>query len=358
MKIIHCADLHLNSKLAGLSHNKAIARRQELTDTFRSLAAQAAENKIDAVVIAGDLFDDRFASARTKNEVADILAGCGSVHFYLLAGNHDGGFDEAFVKRLPPNAHIFAKNGVTRFDLNEVSFFGAEGESLSPALLESIEMEPSRFNVLVTHADLAAKSSYGGLDLRLLRDKPVDYVALGHIHRPYLTRAGRGHAAYSGCLECRGFDEPGEHGFYLLKTHLAADDPNRIIFVPFTRRVCYEINLDVSDAGSRTELVEKLKSALSGVRSDDMLSLTLTGEAAEGLDAETALTPFLESNFYAVRIKNKTKIKIEPDKYADDVSLKAEFVRTAMQAGLYDETLRDVLKYGFNALMNEEIDLL
>ena len=212
--------------------------------------------------------------------------------------------------------------------------------------------------MLVTHADLAAKSSYGGLDLRLLRDKPVDYVALGHIHRPYLTRAGRGHAAYSGCLECRGFDEPGEHGFYLLKTHLAADDPNRIIFVPFTRRVCYEINLDVSDAGSRTELVEKLKSALSGVRSDDMLSLTLTGEAAEGLDAETALTPFLESNFYAVRIKNKTKIKIEPDKYADDVSLKAEFVRTAMQAGLDDETLRDVLKYGFNALMNEEIDLL
>lgn len=66
MKIIHCADLHLDSKLAGLSHNKAIARRQELTDTFRSLAAQAAENKIDAVVIAGDLFDDRFASARTK----------------------------------------------------------------------------------------------------------------------------------------------------------------------------------------------------------------------------------------------------------------------------------------------------
>lgn len=47
---------------------------------------------------------------------------------------------------------------MTRFDLNEVSFFGAEGESLSPALLESIEMEPSRFNVLVTHADLAAKA--------------------------------------------------------------------------------------------------------------------------------------------------------------------------------------------------------
>lgn len=40
------------------------------------------------------------------------------------------------------------------------------------------------------------------------------------------------------------------------------------------------------------------------------------------------------------------------------MSLKAEFVRTAMQAGLDDETLRDVLKYGFNALMNEEIDLL
>lgn len=206
MKIIHCADLHLDSKLAGLSHNKAIARRQELTDTFRSLAAQAAENKIDAVVIAGDLFDDRFASARTKNEVADILAGCGSVHFYLLAGNHDGGFDEAFVKRLPPNAHIFAKNGVTRFDLNEVSFFGAEGESLSPALLESIEMEPSRFNVLVTHADLAAKSSYGGLDLRLLRDQARRLCCAG-AHTPPLSDAGgtraRGLLGMSGMQRLR-----------------------------------------------------------------------------------------------------------------------------------------------------------
>lgn len=359
MKIIHCADLHLDSKLAGLSHNKAIARRQELVDTFRNLSVQAMENKIDAIVIAGDLFDDRFASARTKNEVADIFATARDVQFFLLAGNHDASaFDDAFVKRLPPNVHIFGKNGVSRFDLQDVSFFGAEGESLSPDLIKNINMDASRFNVLVTHADLAAKSVYGGLDLRLLADKPVDYIALGHIHRPYLTKAGRGHAAYSGCLECRGFDEPGEHGFYLVKTHLAASDPNRIVFVPFTSRVCYEFDIDVSDALNRTALLKKAEDALDGVRKEDLVSVTLVGEANEGLDAETALRPFLESRFFAVRLKNKTKLKIDIAKYANDVSLKAEFVRNACNAGLDDDTLRDVLTYGFNALMNEEIDLL
>lgn len=35
MKIIHCADLHLNSRLTGLNHNKAITRRHELMDTLR-----------------------------------------------------------------------------------------------------------------------------------------------------------------------------------------------------------------------------------------------------------------------------------------------------------------------------------
>lgn len=359
MKIIHCADLHLDSRLTGLNHNKAITRRQELVDTFRNLTVQAGENKIDAVVIAGDLFDDRYASARTKNEVADIFASAKDVEFYLLAGNHDSGtFDDAFAKRLPSNVHIFGKNGVTRFDLEDVSFFGAEGESLSVASLKNIEMDPSRFNVLVTHADIASKSAYGGLDLKLLADKPVDYVALGHIHRPYLTKAGRGHAAYSGCLECRGFDEPGEHGFYLIKTHLKADDPNRIVFVPFTSRVCYEIDLDVSDADSRTALLKKAEDALCGVRPEDLVSVTLSGEAAEGLDAETALRPFLESRFFAVRLKNKTRLKIDAAKYADDVSLKAEFVRKACKAGLDDDALRDVLSYGFNALTNEEIDLL
>lgn len=68
--------------------------------------------------------------------------------------------------------------------------------------------------------------------------------------------------------------------------------------------------------------------------------------------------PLSGKQIFAVRLKNKTRLKIDAAKYADDVSLKAEFVRKACKAGLDDDALRDVLTYGFNALTNEEIDLL
>ena len=58
MKIIHCADLHLDSGLqTHLSREKAGMRRDELLSNFGRLAEYASENGVEIVLIAGDLFD-------------------------------------------------------------------------------------------------------------------------------------------------------------------------------------------------------------------------------------------------------------------------------------------------------------
>ena len=58
MKFIHCADLHIDSKIKTLPSDKSKIRREEIIRTFERLTDYAAENGVTAVIIAGDMFDD------------------------------------------------------------------------------------------------------------------------------------------------------------------------------------------------------------------------------------------------------------------------------------------------------------
>ena len=58
MKLIHCADLHLDSRMeANLTKEQARERRQELLGTFTRMVAYAAKEGVRAILIAGYLFD-------------------------------------------------------------------------------------------------------------------------------------------------------------------------------------------------------------------------------------------------------------------------------------------------------------
>ena len=58
MKLIHCADLHLDSRMSThLGDAAARERRQELLGTWLRLVAYAEQHQVRAILIAGDLFD-------------------------------------------------------------------------------------------------------------------------------------------------------------------------------------------------------------------------------------------------------------------------------------------------------------
>lgn len=58
MKLIHCADLHLDSRMeSGLPPEKARERRMELLHTFTKMVDMAAEDGVEAILLCGDLFD-------------------------------------------------------------------------------------------------------------------------------------------------------------------------------------------------------------------------------------------------------------------------------------------------------------
>lgn len=87
MKIIHCADIHLDSKMsANLTKEKARERKTELLTTFQNMVTYGAEQGVAAIIIAGDLFDTK-KRIRYRPECGKRLnSGTSPNSFLLLTG--------------------------------------------------------------------------------------------------------------------------------------------------------------------------------------------------------------------------------------------------------------------------------
>ena len=108
MKIIHCSDLHLDSPLgSNFSPEKASQRNAELRAAFARMVAFACREQVDAVLIAGDLFDSSYVSSSTAAFVAEQIRMASSVVFFYLRGNHDEAKDVFEEIEKPENLKTF-----------------------------------------------------------------------------------------------------------------------------------------------------------------------------------------------------------------------------------------------------------
>ena len=352
MKIIHCADLHLDSKLeTNLDRAKAKIRRVELVRSFEKLADYAVNHDARLVIVAGDLFDHNSVTKDTAQTVASVINGAEGVDFLVLTGNHDSSNAFELVSDLPANLHFFSDSW-TSFDYDNVTVSGITlNEANANVVYTSLSLSPERFNIAVMHGDIS-----GEINLPSLRGKHIDYLALGHLHEHSLQKLDeRGVYAYSGCLESRGFDESGVKGFYFIDT-----DTKEYTFVSeLVERNMFEVKVDISGLMQYSEIRSKIDEQLVkiGARDQqDMVKVVLVGDVS--LDANKApdqLLKYLESRFFFAKIKDKTRTEIKADDYKNDVSLKGEFVRQVLASELSEEQKQEVVLLGIRAIRGEEL---
>ena len=90
MKLIHCADIHLDSALAtSLTRQEARRRNDELLETFIKMMDYAQREKVRAVLVAGDLFDSENGREAVRKRILEAVAAHTQVDFLVLSGNHD-----------------------------------------------------------------------------------------------------------------------------------------------------------------------------------------------------------------------------------------------------------------------------
>ncbi len=369
MKIIHCADIHLDSSMkSNLNPLKAKERKAELLTTFREMVGYAATNKVNAIIIAGDLFDTRNVSATARKEVYNLIINNPGIDFYYLQGNHDNGSFMSGISEIPDNLMTFS-NEWTSYILRGDSDIAITGIELSDdnrdCIYSTLSLDIQKYNIVVMHGQDVNYTAYSkkkgeNINVSMLKNKAIDYLALGHVHA-YMEKAldARGVYCYPGCLEGRGFDEEGEHGFVLLDFDEEKKTCTRR-FVPFSKRRIWVIDVDISACMDDNDIERKVRSVFDAnmISFNDLVELVLVGNVdIESEKDMIYLEKCFKNDFYYFKIKDKTGYAVDYMAYEHDISLKGEFIRTVMADELLtDEDKSEIIRYGFKALAGEEIE--
>lgn len=257
MRFLHTGDWHIGKLLAGYN------LLEDQHATFREMETIAKKEHVDAVVIAGDLYDRTMPSEGAINELSAELATLNlQDHFPVLAisGNHDSATRLGIGSQWFSDRQLFINTDFSHafnpVDLDDTQFFllpffGLQQarnyfqdesiKDINTAMKKIVEamrhrFDPSKKHVLVAHffaagshhtAESEILIEVGGLsavNTSLLSD--FDYVALGHLHNKNALHEER--VRYSGSPMKFSVSEANmEKGVWIVDT-----DPFNVKWVP------------------------------------------------------------------------------------------------------------------------------
>lgn len=359
MKLIHCADLHLDSKMESIMPTDlAKIRKVEILDTFRRMIDYAYINNINIIMISGDMFDTSKIQARTKEYIIELISEHPDIDFLYLCGNHD---ENNFVKTLdvvPSNIKTFTDTW-TSYRYDNLVITGCELNNINNQVIYSaLDLKEEDINIVMLHGQESmydSKMDADIINLKALENKYIDYLALGHLHS-YKTKRldARGKYAYSGCLEGRGFDECGDKGFVEVNV-----ENNKVStkFIEFAKRTLHEINVDISGKETLRTIEKTINDAIDPIDPDDLVKVNLIGTYTTNTKKDMLrFNQLLENKFFFGRVKDKTTIKIDIDDYKNDVSLLGEFIRTTLNSNESKDIQGDIITIGLRALRGEDLE--
>ena len=227
-RFIHTADIHLDSPLRGLAGQEGSAAeriRAAPREAFDALIGQAIQEKVDFVIIAGDLYDGNWRDYRTGLFFVRQMGRLAveGIPVFLLYGNHDA--ESQITRRLllPGIVQTFSSRQPETFPLAElgVALHGQSfprrdvTENLVPDYPQPME---DTFNIGVLHTGLGGMgdhANYAPCALQDLVNKGYDYWALGHVHQGCVLNE-RPHVVFPGNLQGRHIRETGPKSAYLV----------------------------------------------------------------------------------------------------------------------------------------------
>jgi len=360
IKILHCADLHLDSPFEGLSSGKASLRRREQRELLKRLAELARTEQVDMLLMSGDLLDSDNTYYETGEELNQCLRSL-SIPVFISPGNHDYYTPKSPYARLklPGNVHVFSNNEIECVPLpgiNAQVFGAAFTEKRSGSMLAgfSAENRPDILNIMCIHGDVGGRdSNYNPISLEQIAASGMDYIGLGHIHKASgLKKEGSTWYSWPGCPEGRGFDETGEKTVSIITlSKEKCELETRCI----AGRRYESMKLDITGV----DPLLAIHTSLPDDTMRDIYRITLVGEADGNYDINR-LYNNLDEMFFELQIRDETRIYRGLWDYAGEDSLRGLFLKKLKEEfdSVKDDkqrnTIEQAARWGLAALDNME----
>lgn len=226
MRFLHLSDLHLGKRVNEFS------MLEDQAYILKEILNIIDEQKVEAVLIAGDVYDKVIPSAEAVRLLDDFLTRLAAreLPVFLISGNHDSAERVAFGSRLMSSRQIYL-SPVFESDVEPVTISDRYGEIniymlpfVKPSLVKRVypeeeiityqdavnaavqhmQIDTDKRNVLLAHQFVTGAArcdseelSVGGVDdVDASVFDGFDYVALGHLHGP--QKIGKETVRYSG----------------------------------------------------------------------------------------------------------------------------------------------------------------
>ncbi|AUZ20499.1 metallophosphoesterase family protein [Achromobacter xylosoxidans] len=281
---LHTADWQIGRQYGQFETDDAALLAEARFDAVARIAALAAERQVDAVLVAGDVFDTQGVSDRTIRRLFAALAAYAGP-WVMIAGNHDAALADSVWSRaaqlgcIPPNVRVPPRPGVVDLAAQNLAVLAAPltqrhtYDDVTQAF-DAMESEPGRIRVGLAHGSVA-----GRLPDTIDATNPIapdrasrarlDYLALGDWHGCLSIDERTWYAGTPEQDRFRG-NEPG----YVLDVRIAAPGAT-----PQVERVAtgkYRWSAWTETLSLPTD-AQALAERLAALRAEDVLRLELQG---------------------------------------------------------------------------------
>lgn len=334
MKFVHIADLHLDAKFDNLGQIEGLPtkRRIEQRKAMRDIINYIKENDIEMLLIAGDLYEQNYIKKPSIEYINNLFLEIPNVKIFIAPGNHDPYISNSFYATYDwaKNVHIF-KEGIEKIDIDEnthIYGYGFTDFYCKESEIEEIKIEDQKdINILLTHGTLDGgtdEREYNPLKGNKLKNLGFDYIALGHIHKPYYNEEKNQKIFYPGSIISLGFDELGKRGMLVGEIE---KESLKVEFVPIDKREFEEEEIDVTELSSNEDIITQIEELY--LTEENFYKVILTGKRFFKIDLDEIKKVLDIENI--IKIKDETKMGIDIEELKKENNIKGAFVRNMLE---------------------------
>ncbi|MEN8908369.1 MAG: DNA repair exonuclease [Clostridiales bacterium] len=376
---IHCSDIHLDSPFSyfGMDVEKSDLRRRELRNVFKVITDLAIENKVDFLIISGDLYEHKYINKSTILFINDLFEELNPIKIFIAPGNHDPYLNNSYYKNFnwSKNVIIFNKENKNYYlddigvRIHGVGFENYYEKDLLNLLNKDINRE--YINILVTHGTLdldIGNNNYNPISSKQLEEYKFDYIALGHFHT-IIKEAGRDKNIFNpGCPEPLKFGDSNNCGVYI--TEIEKNEIESVslksIFINTNKRFFEKIYIKVDGVNSDNYIIDKIIKSIERFQNYRIGSfmLILNGKIKRDYKIDIKyINEKINGKVFYFKVIDNTDIEYDLERLKNDKGLCGVFVRKTLEKiktadDEEKELLKKALDYGIELIENGKLDMV
>jgi DNA repair exonuclease SbcCD nuclease subunit len=358
MRLLHFADLHLDTPFRWAPVDLARARRRALRETLTRICGLAVDLRVEALCCGGDLFEQERFTPDTAEFLRSAFAQLAPLRVFLAPGNHDWYGPASLYQQVEwsSNVHVFRDAKLSPVELADgLTLWGAghRAPANTTGFLDGFHVDRGGVHLALFHGSEQGALGFqepGKIPHAPFRAEQIPaaglhHALLGHFHAP---RDAAAHT-YPGNPDPLTFGETGNRAAVLFA--IARDGSVNRERHRVASSTVSDVSVDLTGVTYSGQVADRVTEAVAGL--SGVVRVTLSGEIGPDVDLrlqDVAALPVPQLDALLPRI-GQVSVAYDFGQLKDEQTVRGQFVRDVFIDSEMDNDQRHrVLATGLRAL--------